>query len=72
MTDFILSFEKDRVLIFDQKGKVLLVCYITGEHSLEREKRIVQLATQLYAECHEVDIGVVSVLDLNAPAGRMS
>jgi hypothetical protein len=72
VTDFILSFEKDRVLIFDQRGKVLLACIITGEYSLEREKRIVQLATQLYAECNEVDIGVVAVVDANAPRGQAS
>ena len=72
MTDFILSFEKDRVLIFDQKGKVLLACMITGEYSLEREKRIVQLVTQLYAECNEVDVGVVAVVDPSAAKGALS
>lgn len=72
MADFILSFEKDRVLIFNQEGKVLLACMITGEYSAEREKRIVQLATQLYAECHEVDINVVAVVDPSAAKGAPS
>lgn len=55
-TDFVLAFDTDRVLIFDQTGKVLLACVIRGEATLEREKKIVELAAQLYAECYGVDV----------------